>query len=72
MPTTTTKTQKPKNPYRISVDKTLEMHGIDESEMYDSLSDSIVPACCSKGCECEPDGHCEHKCPSVLLVMGVI
>lgn len=36
------------------------------------MMDSIIPACCSEGCEVEPDGHCEHGHPSVLLEMGMI
>ncbi len=40
-------------------------------EGYD-LMDSIVPACCSQGCEVEPDGYCEHGHPSVLLYNGMI
>lgn len=35
-------------------------------------NDSIVPACCDEGCKVEPDGHCEHGYPSVLLALGVI
>lgn len=38
----------------------------------DQLDDSIVPACCVYGCEVEPDGHCEHGNPSVLLDAGMI
>jgi len=36
------------------------------------VSDSIVPALCGEDCEVEPDGECEHGCPSVLLVAGII
>jgi hypothetical protein len=36
------------------------------------VSDSIVPALCDEGCEVEPDGECEHGCPSVLLACGMI
>jgi len=36
------------------------------------LMDSIVDACCSQGCVCEPDGHCIHGHPSVLLYHGLI
>lgn len=32
-----------------------------------SLMDSVVDACCSQGCQVEPDGHCMHGHPSVLL-----
>lgn len=38
----------------------------------DECRDSVVPACCIHGCEVEPDGRCEHNCPSPLLVMGFI
>lgn len=56
---------------RISVKEALENAGV-EGYDDDALLDSIVPACCSEGCEVEPDGHCEHGHPSVLLAMGVI
>ena len=36
------------------------------------LTDSIVDACCSQGCVCEPDGYCEHGNPSILLANGLI
>ena len=59
---------KTKNPYRISVAETLAMHGLD----LEDCGDSIVPACCAEGCEIEPDGRCEHGCPSVLIALGII
>jgi len=34
--------------------------------------DSVMPACCTHGCEVEPDGTCEHGCPSPLLLLGFI
>lgn len=34
--------------------------------------DGICPALCSEGCEVEPDGECEHGCPSLLIALGVI
>lgn len=34
--------------------------------------DSVVPACCERGCEVEPDGICPHGHPSVLIALGVI
>lgn len=58
-------------PHKISVDEACQNAGID-TESYDDLMDSIVPACCSEGCMVEPDGRCEHGFPSVLLAMGVI
>ena len=59
---------KTKNPYRISAAETLAMHGLD----LEDCDDSIVPSCCTEGCEVEPDGRCEHGCPSVLLALGLI
>ena len=56
---------------RISVDKALAEAGIDPDD-FGALSDSVVPACCSDGCEVEPDGRCPHGHPSVLLELGVI
>lgn len=53
----------------ITVREALEMHGVSLSEI---VWESIVPACCSEGCEVEPDGECEHGNPSVLIKLGVI
>lgn len=36
------------------------------------LLDSVQPACCDEGCEVEPDGECEHGCPSISIAMGLI
>jgi hypothetical protein len=60
---------RPKNQYRISLQEALDNAGMDFEAM---MNDSVIPACCSEGCEVEPDGRCEHGCPSVLLAMGVI
>jgi DNA repair protein RadC len=54
------------NPHRITPDEALRCAGITLEE---AASDSIVPACCKRGCQVEPDGHCEHACPSVLLAL---
>jgi hypothetical protein len=56
---------------RIGVAQALANAGL-EPDDYESLLDSIVPACCIEGCEVEPDGTCSHGNPSVLLEMGVI
>jgi hypothetical protein len=32
----------------------------------------VVPACCQHGCQVEPDGKCEHGCPSPLVALGYI
>jgi hypothetical protein len=34
------------------------------------MFDSIVPACCTEGCEVEPDGKCSHGHPSILIAAG--
>ena len=54
----------------ITVSKALESHGLDS--IMEIAFSSIVPACCSEGCEVEPDGHCEHGYESVLLAEGLI
>lgn len=72
MSDTTTKVQ---NPHRISAAKALRDAGydtVDDFLLSSEAHDSIVPACCDNGCEIEPDGHCEHGCPSVLLALHVI
>lgn len=58
-----------KNPHRISATLALANAGISD---VDELDDAVVPACCDEGCEVEPDGRCEHGCPSVLLAFGLI
>jgi hypothetical protein len=81
MPKNTMKTtqSKPRNPYRISADETLENEGVDptnEDSVFSfvrhSSFEATAPACCSEGCIVEPDGTCHHGCPSVLLVIGMI
>jgi hypothetical protein len=62
MPTT-------KNLHRISATLALANAGIED---VDELDDAVVPACCDESCEVEPDGRCEHGCPSVLLALGLI
>jgi hypothetical protein len=46
--------------------------GISMFDLEDAVFNSIVPACCSEGCQVEPDGHCSHGHPSVLIAMGLI
>jgi hypothetical protein len=46
------------------------------ADAYDLLeeyaNETVVPACCSDGCQVEPDGHCPHGHPSIFLAAGVI
>jgi hypothetical protein len=62
-----------KNPKRIKVREVAEREGMNMEELMEeyALSDT-VPACCEDGCKVEPDGHCPHGCPSILLAMGII
>ena len=44
----------------------------DEALAEYSQLDALYPALCSDGCEVEPDGHCPHGAPSLLLALGLI
>ncbi len=70
---------------RITARKTLTNEGIiipddvnitESSEAMEAITEmvteSICPACCDEGCVVEPDGECEHGCPSLLIVLGII
>lgn len=62
---------------RIKIKQLKENLGIETpdewmAQLEEWVSDSICPALCEDGCEVEPDGHCEHGHPSVLLAMGII
>ncbi len=37
-----------------------------------SVADDVYPALCSEDCQVEPDGHCPHGAPSLLLALGII
>jgi hypothetical protein len=43
-----------------------------QAALEEAVLDSVCPAMCSEGCEVEPDGTCEHGCPSLLLALGMI
>lgn len=34
--------------------------------------DDLYPAICTEDCQVEPDGHCPHGAPSLLLALGMI
>ena len=63
-----------KNPNRISVAQLASEHGYDNTTDFieEECTDSVVPACCRNDCRVEPDGTCEHGCPSPLLALGYI
>lgn len=62
------------NPDRISVVQLATDYGYNNTDDFiqTECSDSVVPACCRNGCEVEPDGKCEHGCPSPLLALSYI
>ena len=64
----------PDKQYKISTKQLAEEHGYEDVSEFltNECQDSIVPACCSEGCETEPDGNCEHGCPSVLIALKLI
>lgn len=45
-----------------SVDEMLEEYALE----------SVMPACCSEGCEVEPDGTCEHGHNSLFLELLLV
>lgn len=59
---------------RISLKTVAADNGFDDvNELLEAFgSESVMPACCSEGCEVEPDGHCEHGHPSLLMALGAI
>ena len=63
---------------RMNLKAWMVEQGIDsKEELYEMAQtfsdDASGPAVCSEGCDCiEPDGHCEHGAPSLLLVLGLI
>ena len=62
------------NDHKISVKALAKEHGYTDVTWFleECCSDSVVPACCDEGCEVEPDGYCEHDCPSPLVALGMI
>ena len=64
------------NPYRITLRALLDREGYASNDstgfFMERCDDSIVPALCRESCEVEPDGKCEHGCPSVLIACGLI
>ena len=59
---------------KITLSEVAEEQGYENSTqlLTEKGLDSVVPACCSEGCEVEPDGYCEHGYPSILIEAGMI
>ncbi len=74
--TTPTTPAKPVNPHRISFKEYCRDMGITSDERMEYLeelaADCVCPALCRHGCDVEPDGTCEHDCPSILMALGFI
>ncbi len=60
--------------FSLTPDEVAEEEGFDSLEdlLQDIRFSSIVPACCSYGCQVEPDGTCEHGFPSILMFLGIL
>ena len=60
---------------QITLQEWLKQNGYSSAEEalaeYSELDDTY-PALCSEDCQVEPDGHCPHGAPSLLLAMGMI
>ena len=71
---TATVTPKAKNPNRISLRQAAADEGYETVMEYleEGCSDSVVTALCIHGCSVEPDGRCEHDCPSPLVAAHMI
>ncbi|HYL98934.1 MAG TPA: hypothetical protein VEZ90_08255 [Blastocatellia bacterium] len=60
---------------KITLAEWLRLNGYasaDEALAEYSELDDTYPALCSEDCQVEPDGHCEHGAPSLLLALGLI
>lgn len=62
---------------RLKLDDWRWQEGLEDEDAFterlrELTIDSVCPALCDEGCEVEPDGTCEHGCPSVLLDVGLI
>lgn len=59
---------------KASLNEVAEEYGYDSvvDMMNDYMWDSVVPACCTEGCEVEPDGKCSHGHSSILIEYGIV
>ena len=66
--------KKPRNPHRITLAECAENEGYESvEELVEAFGfDSVMPALCDEGCQVEPDGTCEHGCPSLMIAAGLI
>jgi len=58
---------------KITIQQLASQTGMTEDELIEEgVNDSVCYALCKEECRVEPDGRCEHGCPSILLAMGLI
>lgn len=59
------------NPYRIPAAKALREEGFTDPIDYIRHAEweGVSRACCSEGCEVEPDGRCSHGCPALSSIL---
>jgi len=60
---------------RLTLQEWLRQNGyssVEEALADFSELDDVYPALCSHDCQVEPDGHCPHGEPSLLLAAGLI
>lgn len=61
------------NRFEISITDLCEEEGLTVDQLISMyIGEEVVPALCREGCQVEPDGRCEHNCPSILLGLGVV
>lgn len=64
------------NEYKITKEEWYKRMGVAPEEIDDKLfelaTDGTTEALCTEGCIVEPDGHCPHGCPSLLLELELI
>jgi hypothetical protein len=58
---------------QITLEEWLRVNGYQDAQEalaeYSEMDD-VYPAICSEDCQVEPDGHCPHGAPSLLLALG--
>lgn len=62
------------NGHRLTIDEFLEQDGRTLEDICQAVifGEENAPALCDEGCEVEPDGNCQHGCPSILRAAGMI
>lgn len=70
--------EEPEVDYYVGIEGLRELIGLEnDMDWHDYIKAVVMEgeecyACCKDECRTEPDGYCEHGCPSVLIMMGLI